>query len=67
MVGATDGSPDVYSFTTILNQTEYGVTGGTGKVFLDGTELATSDYTHNSTSVTLDNSPIAGQKLLVIE
>ena len=67
MVGATDGSPDVYSFTTILNQTEYGVTGGTGKVFLDGTELATSDYTHNSTSVTLNNSPIAGQKLLVIE
>lgn len=67
LTGATDGSPDVYTFTTVLNQTEYGTTGGSGEVFLDGVKLATNKYTHNSTSVTLTDQPIADKILLVIE
>ena len=67
LTGATDGSPDVYTFTTVLNQTEYGTTGGSGEVFLDGVKLATNKYTHNSTSVTLADQPIADKILLVIE
>jgi hypothetical protein len=57
----------LYEFTTVLNQTEYGTTGGSGEVFLDGVKLATNKYTHNSTSVTLTDQPIADKILLVIE
>ena len=55
-----------YKFTTEASKTEYGPTGGSGRVFLDGTELTTG-FTHNASSITLNTQPAVGVILLVIQ
>jgi hypothetical protein len=63
---ANTSTAETYQFTTENNKTEYGPTGGSGLVFLDGVKLTTG-FTHNASSVTLDSQPTAGLTLLVID